>query len=43
MDTNTSFPITLQELTDFLSKEQILTATDQILTDFAHDYKKISE
>ena len=43
MDINTPFPITLQERTDFLSKEQILTGADQILTDFAHDYKKMSE
>lgn len=43
MDTNTPFPITPQEPTDSLTKEQILVDADQILTNFADDYKKMSE
>ena len=43
MDTNTPFPTMLQKPTDSLTKEQILTDADQLLTDFAHDYKKMSE
>lgn len=43
MDTNTPFPITPQKTTDSLTKEQILADADQILTNFADAYKKMSE
>lgn len=37
------FAITIQESTHDLSKAQILRDTDQLLADFADDYKRMAE
>lgn len=37
------FAVTIQEPTQVIPKEQILADTDQILSDFAADYKRMAE
>ena len=37
------FAITIQESDAFVSKETMLIDTDQLLTDFASDYKRMAE
>lgn len=37
------FAVTIQEPTQVIPKEQILADTDQMLSDFAADYKRMAE
>ena len=37
------FAVTIQEPTQVIPKEQMLADTDQILSDFAADYKRMAE
>lgn len=37
------FPVRLDTLSPAMTREQILTDTDDILEDYAQDYKKIAE
>ncbi|MGO5097262.1 hypothetical protein ACTQ34_15860 [Agathobaculum sp. LCP25S3_E8] len=43
MDTNMTFPVRLDTPSPAMTREQMLTDTNDILEDYAQDYKKMSE